>query len=221
MSVVPKGTPRTEAYRLVWEGRFTHTSGGLTKSDLSLNAQGRIVSKAMQANGQRRWHNMSATERRKFGHNPLDTLRANSRPRSSRKPVTQQQIRSRLSSRKPTPLAQLQARLALPPRRPATLCTATPVGTVCTRVSQKKKRRPSARQCRQRVAQNLVDHTQRPVGSRCRRVAAKALLESDSDSDSDSSSSSSSSSDSEVEDRPTTAEDQRRCSNPTEFWLSQ
>lgn len=199
MSVVPKGTPRREAYRYVWEGVYARTNGGLTKADLALNAQGRIVSKAMQVNGQRRWQNMSASERRKFGH-------GSDHPRSSRRP---------------TPLAQLQARLALPPRRPTTLCTDTPVGTVCTRVSQKTKK-PSARQCRTKVAQNLVEHTQRPVGPRCRRVAAKALLEDSSSSSSDDDSdSSSSSSDEEEDETPPSSEERRRRSNPTEFWLSQ
>lgn len=50
-STHPTATTRAGQYRQVWEGRAAKTKGGLTKKDLMLNKEGKIVSKRASAAG--------------------------------------------------------------------------------------------------------------------------------------------------------------------------
>lgn len=53
LKVVPKGVGPGHAKDLVLKGVYDKTRGGLRKSDLTVNANGRAVSKKQQANGRR------------------------------------------------------------------------------------------------------------------------------------------------------------------------
>ncbi len=53
LKVVPKGVGPGHAKDLVLKGIYDKTRGGLRKSDLTVNAYGRAVSRKQQANGRR------------------------------------------------------------------------------------------------------------------------------------------------------------------------
>lgn len=67
-------TSRRRDYEDVWHGVKARTSGGLTKSDLTINKLGRIVSKARSEHGKRMfkknnlskyWRQSSTTDKKK------------------------------------------------------------------------------------------------------------------------------------------------------------
>lgn len=51
--VVPRGVSRGHALRLVYDGVYQKTRGGLTKSDITLDKYGKAVSKKKQAIGRK------------------------------------------------------------------------------------------------------------------------------------------------------------------------
>ena len=65
-TALPPGMKTIGTKKDVWEGKALHTSGGLTKSKLTLSKTGKVVSKAKQALGKQQYakfcHIMKAHE---------------------------------------------------------------------------------------------------------------------------------------------------------------
>jgi hypothetical protein len=64
--IVPKGISNARARRLVYNGKYLKTRGGLMKDDLVKNSSGRVVSKKKQEQGQKLQQQFPWQEQKKF-----------------------------------------------------------------------------------------------------------------------------------------------------------